>query len=152
MCYMSSSPARILLADDHVAFRLTVADDLRQAGFEVCAEAGSAEEAIEHATREAPDLCLLDISMPGGGLSAAAEISRRVPGSKIVMFTASVREEHVLEAVRSGASGYLLKDDDPTRLPIALCDVLNGIPAFPRRLSVGLVAAARAALGTTACA
>jgi DNA-binding NarL/FixJ family response regulator len=132
--------------------RLSVREELEAAGFAVCAEAETAAEAVEAAIRERPNLSILDISMPGGGLNAAAEISRRVPDTRIVMLTASVNEAHLLEAVRSGASGYLLKDDDPTRLPIALRDVLNGIPAFPRRLSVGLVAAARSALSAVASA
>jgi DNA-binding NarL/FixJ family response regulator len=145
---MSRPVPTVLLADDHPLVRLSVREELEAAGFAVCAEAETASEALELALRNRPDLCILDVSMPGGGLSAAAEISRHLPHSRIVMLTASVREEHLLEAVRSGASGYLLKDDDPTRLPIALRDVLNGIPAFPRRLSVGLVAAARSALAS----
>lgn len=149
---MSRRVPTILLADDHPLLRLSVREELEAAGFVVCAEAETAAEAVEAAIRERPDLSILDISMPGGGLNAAAEISRRVPDTRIVMLTASVNEAHLLEAVRSGASGYLLKDDDPTRLPIALRDVLNGIPAFPRRLSVGLVAAARSALSAVASA
>ena len=149
---MSRRVPTILLADDHPLLRLSVREELEAAGFAVCAEAETAAEAVEAAIRERPDLSILDISMPGGGLNAAAEISRRVPDTRIVMLTASVNEAHLLEAVRSGASGYLLKDDDPTRLPIALRDVLNGIPAFPRRLSVGLVAAARSALSAVASA
>jgi DNA-binding NarL/FixJ family response regulator len=143
---MSRQSPTVLLADDHPLLRLSLREELEAEGFAVCAEAETADEAIEAAIRDRPDLCILDISMPGGGLSAAAEISRRIPEAKIVMLTASVSEEHVLEAVRSGAWGYLLKDDDPTRLPIALRDVLSGKPAFPRRLSAGLVAAARSAL------
>jgi DNA-binding NarL/FixJ family response regulator len=85
--------------------------------------------------------------MPGGGFHAAAGILLRVPSAKVVMLTAHSSEEHLLEAVRAGASGYLLKDDDPTRLPIILRDVLAGVPAFPRRLMPPLVLAARTALG-----
>jgi len=140
-------PPRILLADDHRLIRLALRADLEEAGFEICAEATTAAEAIEAAVREDPDLCLMDVSMPGGGLHAAAEINLRLPSTKVVMLTASSKKEHVLEAVRAGASGYLLKEDDPTRLPIVLRDVLAGIPAFPRRLTLPLVLAARTALG-----
>lgn len=142
----------ILLADDHPRLRTAVREELERAGFRVCGEAGSAAEAIVLASREAPDLCLLDISMPGGGFQAAAEILRRVPSAKIVMLTAHSSEEHLLGAVRAGASGYLLKDDDPTRLPIILRDVLAGVPAFPRRLMQPVVLAARTALGPPAIA
>jgi two-component system, NarL family, nitrate/nitrite response regulator NarL len=140
--------ASVLLADDHPFIRLAVREDLEQAGFRVCAEAATAEEAIAGALRETPDLCLLDVSMPGDGLYAAAEIQRQLPGTKVVMLTASDSEEHFLDALRSGAYGYLLKDDDPTRLAIALRDVLNGIPAFPRRLTGALLLVARAALAS----
>ncbi len=143
---------RVLLADDHAATRLAVGEELELAGFQVCAHAANAAEAIVAAEQEKPDLCLLDVSMPGSGLSAAAEIASRVPSTKIVMLTASDSEETLLAAVRAGASGYLLKDDDPARLPSALRDVLAGIPAFPRRLSSPLVAAARTALDAPSAA
>lgn len=136
----------VLLADDHPVLRLSVREDLEQAGFHVCAETASADDAVDAALREEPDLCLLDVSMPGGGLHAAAEIATRLPATRVVMLTAHASEELVLEAVRAGADGYLLKDDHPARLPIALEDVLAGIPAFPRRLSRPLVEAARSAL------
>lgn len=142
----------VLVADDHPLLRQSVREDLEQAGFRVCAEAETAGEAIEAAVRESPDLCLLDVSMPGGGLRAAALIHARFPGTKIVMLTASSSEDDVLAAVRAGASGYVLKDDDPTRLAFALRDVLGGVPAFPRRLSGPLVEAARSALGPPAAA
>lgn len=138
---------RVLLADDHRLVRLSLREDLEGAGFEICAEATTAAEAIEAAVREDPDLCLLDVSMPGGGLHAAAQITLSLPSTKVVMLTASSQEEHLLEAVRVGACGYLLKEDDPTRLPIALREVLAGVPAFPRRLTRPLVLAARTALG-----
>lgn len=141
-------PPKVLLADDHPLVRLTVREDLENAGFQVCAEAATGAEAIEAAVREQPDLCVLDISMPGGGgLHAAAQINLLVPSAKVVMLTAASSEETLLEAVRAGACGYLLKDDDPDRLGAALRDVLDGIPSFPRRLLPPLVLAARSALG-----
>ena len=136
----------ILLADDHAPLRASVRRDVELAGLRVCAEAATAAEAIDAAVREAPDLCLLDVGMPGGGLHAAAEIRARVPSASVVMLTASTREDDVLGAVRAGAVGYLLKDDDPVRLPVALHDVLRGVPAFPRRLTRPILAAARSAL------
>ena len=152
----SEMPARpqptILVADDHPLVRLSVREDLERGGFLVCAEAGTAREAIDAAVREDPDVCLLDISMPGGGLLAAAQILARLPKTKVVMLTASTSEEDFIEAVRAGASGYLLKDDDPARLEFALRDVLSGVPAFPRRLTRPLVDAARRALEPPAAA
>jgi DNA-binding NarL/FixJ family response regulator len=138
---------RVLLADDHALIRLSVAEDLASAGFEVCAQVGTAREAVEAALEQRPELCVLDVSMPGGGLAAAAEIGALLPETRVVMFTVSEREEDFLEAIRAGVAGYLLKDMDPIRMPHALCDVLAGVPAFPRRLVPSLVSAAREALG-----
>ncbi len=126
---------RVLLADDHVPTR----DDIRRslesdARFEVCAEAGDAPAAIEAAVREAPDVCVLDVRMPGGGVAAAWEISTRLPQTKILMLTVSRDDTDLFASLRAGASGYLLKDMDPARLPDALGDVLNGEAALPPEL------------------
>jgi DNA-binding NarL/FixJ family response regulator len=126
---------RVLLADDHVPTR----DDVRRAleadaRFVVCAEAGDAPAAIEEAVREAPDVCILDVHMPGGGVAAAWEISTRLPQTKIVMLTVSRDDTDLFASLRAGASGYLLKDMDPARLPDALGDVLNGEAALPPQL------------------
>jgi DNA-binding NarL/FixJ family response regulator len=141
---------RVVVADDHPLLRLALADDLAAAGFDVCAQAATAPEAVATAVREQPDLCILDINMPGGGLDGAAEIRRCVPTARVVMFTVSESEEDFLAAVRAGASGYLLKSMDPARVPYALWDVLAGIPAFPRRFVPSLVVAARQSLGAVA--
>ena len=130
-----SDPVRVLIADDHVPTR----DDIRRAleadeRFVVCAEAGDAPVAIEAALRESPDLCVLDVRMPGGGVAAAWEISSRLPATRIVMLTVSSDDADLFAALRAGASGYLLKDMDPAELPDALRDVLNGEAALPPSL------------------
>jgi two-component system, NarL family, nitrate/nitrite response regulator NarL len=112
----------------------------------VCAQVATAPAAVDSTLREKPDLCILDISMPGGGLNAAAEIRAQLPATHVVMLTVSEAEEDFLEAVRAGASGYLLKSMDPVRLPPSLWDVLAGVPAFPRRFMPLLVLAARQSL------
>jgi DNA-binding NarL/FixJ family response regulator len=132
--------ARVLLADDHVPTR----DDIRQTleahgRFHVCAVASDAAEAVEAAARERPDLCLLDIRMPGNGIAAAWEITARLPETKVVMLTVSRDDDDLFAALRAGASGYLLKDTDPSRLPHALEDVLSGEAAIPRALVARLV-------------
>jgi two-component system NarL family response regulator len=140
----------VVLADDHALLRLSVAEELENAGFVVCGQATTAPGAIEIALREQPDLCLLDLTMPGGGLSAAAEIRSRLPATHVVILTASEAEVDFLAAVRAGVSGYLLKSMDPLRLPPSLWDVLSGVPAFPRRLTPALLLAARETLGRPA--
>lgn len=130
-----TSTVRVLLADDHVPTR----DDIRRAleadeSFVVCAEAGDAAAAIEGAVQEVPDVCILDVRMPGGGVAAAWEISTRLPQTRIVMLTVSRDDTDLFASLRAGAAGYLLKDMDPAQLPNALGDVLNGEAALPPEL------------------
>ena len=130
---------RVLLADDHPASRAGVRAVLEAHGFEVVGEVGDAAAAIDAAQRERPDLCLLDIHMPGSGIHAAAEISRALPETAIVMLTVSRSDDDLFDALRAGASGYLLKDMDPARIPHALRGVLEGEAALPRSLTARLV-------------
>ena len=137
---MTACRVRVLIADDHAPTR----EDVRRAleadpRFEVVAEAADAFAAIEDAVRLRPDLCLLDVHMPGGGVAAAWEITGRLPQTKIVMLTVTDDQRTLLAALRAGASGYLLKDMDPTRLPHALDDVLRGEAAMPRSLVARLI-------------
>lgn len=108
---------------------------LEEGGFEVCAEVNSAEAAVDAALRERPDLCLLDIKMPGNGIMAAARIGQELPETAIVMLTVSRDDNDLFDALRAGASGYLLKDTDPDRLPLALRGVMQGEAALPRSLA-----------------
>jgi DNA-binding NarL/FixJ family response regulator len=112
---------------------------LESGGLKVCGEAADAEEAIYAALRERPDVCLLDIEMPGSGISAAEAISAEVPEAAIVMLTVSRSDADLFAALRAGASGYLLKDIDPDRLPHALIGVLEGEAALPRDLVTLLI-------------
>jgi DNA-binding NarL/FixJ family response regulator len=128
------TPIRVIVADDHPATRAGVRSALEKAGFTVCAEVADGPSAVEAAVRERPDICLLDIHMPGSGISAAAEISAQVPETAIIMLTVSQADEDLFAALRAGASGYLLKDTNPMRLPLALEGVLRGESALPRVL------------------
>jgi DNA-binding NarL/FixJ family response regulator len=128
-------PLRVLIADDHTptredVYRVLAAD----ASFEICAAVGDAAAAVEAAVRERPDICLLDIRMPGSGLAAAWEIAARMPQAKIVMLTISEADADLFAALRAGASGYLLKTMDLRRLPDALSGVCAGEAAMPRTL------------------
>lgn len=125
----------MLVADDHAPTRDDVGRALAGDGrFTVCAEAADAAEAIAAALRTRPHLCLLDIRMPGSGLSAAWEIKSRLPTTKIVMLTVSAGDADLFMALRAGADSYLLKDIDLRRLPDALKDVSEGRSAIPRQL------------------
>ena len=132
---MSDRPARVLIADDHAPTREDVRAALEDDGrFAVVADAPDAFGAIEAAVRERPDLCLLDVAMPGGGVAAAWEISARLPDTKVVMLTVSEDDRNLFGALQAGAVGYLLKDMDAARLPHALVDALEGRAALPRAL------------------
>lgn len=131
-----TAPPRVLLADDHDGVRMGTRMALEEGGFVVCAEAADCEGAVQAARRERPDVCLLDVMMPGGGIEAAAQISAELPDTAIVMLTVSEDEDHLFDAIRAGVAGYLLKDMNPDRLPAALRGVLSGEAALPRRLTI----------------
>jgi DNA-binding NarL/FixJ family response regulator len=134
-----SGSIRVLVADDHPPARAGVTAALERGGFVVCATAADARSAIEAARRERPDVCLLDVHMPGEGIHAAETIARELPETAVVMLTVSRTDADLLNALRAGASGYLLKDIDPARLPLALRGVLSGEAALPRRLVAVLI-------------
>ena len=130
---------RVLVADDHPPTRAGVRIALERDDFVVCAEVADAAAAIDAARRERPDICLLDIHMPGDGIHAAEAIARELPETAVVMLTVSRTDSDLFGALRAGASGYLLKDVDPARLPLALRGVLDGEAALPRRLVALLI-------------
>ncbi|HZB24217.1 MAG TPA: response regulator transcription factor [Gaiellaceae bacterium] len=130
----------MLLADDHDLFRAGVRTFLEEDGFVICAEAGTADAAFAAAETHAPDICLLDVGIPGSGIAAAAGIAKAVPRTAIVMLTASDDDEHLFTAIRAGARGYLLKTTDPARLGHAIRGVVDGEAAMPRALVARLLA------------
>jgi two-component system, NarL family, nitrate/nitrite response regulator NarL len=126
---------RVLLAEDHAPTRVDIRETIEQdERFRVVAESADAAGAINGALSERPDLCLLDIKMPGSGIAAAWEITGRLPETRVVMLTAFADDQFLFGALRAGAAGYLLKDMDMTRLTAALADVLEGDVAIPRSL------------------
>ena len=105
-----SESIRIVVADDHPMFRAGVVASLAaQPDIEVVGEGASAAEAISLVEQHAPDLALLDIAMPGGGLAAARDIGTAFPATRVVMLTVSEDEDDLLAAMKAGASGYVLK-------------------------------------------
>ena len=142
---------RIVIADHQLPIRAGVRVALERDGFIVAAEEETAPGAVAAALRDPPDVCLLDVDMPGGGIEAAETITSQLPGTQVVMLGESANDEDVFAALEAGASGYLLKGMDPARLGTALRDVLNGRAALPRALTARLIAEfrARAQQGTT---
>lgn len=133
---------RILVADDHKLFRqglislMLTHDDL----VEVVGEAASGAEAVQMAASLKPDVVLMDIYMPDGdGLQATREICTRFPDIAVVMLTSSEDDEHLYEAVRLGASGYLLKSLDADELFSLLTGVMRGEAAMTRVMAARLL-------------
>jgi DNA-binding NarL/FixJ family response regulator len=126
---------RVVIADDHPLVRAGIRCLLEGAGFEVCAEAADAPGAVEATGREMPDICLLDVTMPGDGIWAAKEISHKFPEVAVVMITGATDIATVLAAIQAGAVGYLPKTGSLARLPETLRGVLRGEAAIPRDLT-----------------
>jgi len=104
-------PLRLLVVDDHEVVRqgLVALIDRREK-FQVVAEAGTVEEALDAARRFQPDLVIMDVRLPdGSGIEACREIRAELPATRVVMLTSYPDEEAVLSAIIAGASGYLLK-------------------------------------------
>lgn len=128
-------PWRVLFADDHAPTRADIRRALAgDARFDICAEEADAPGAVQAAVREKPDLCLLDLRMPGSGLATLWEIGSRLPDTKIVVLTVSEDDADLFTALSAGADGYLLKTMDFSRLPEALNGVCAGEAAIPRTL------------------
>jgi DNA-binding NarL/FixJ family response regulator len=123
----SMKAIRIVLADDHQLVRAGIRSLVEKIpGIEVVAEASDGREAIAHVSQFLPDIALMDIAMPSlNGLEAAPRIVKNFPGVKVILLSAYANEEYVLQALRSGVSGYLLKDAVLEELQLALKVVLS---------------------------
>ena len=131
---VSNAPIRLVMADDNARIRGQIRRALEAGGCEVCAEGASAEEAVALAEQHRPEVVLLDIHMPGNGIQAAQQISRKLPQTAIVMLTQSREDDDLFDSLRAGASGYLLKNADPATLADSLRGVLRGEAAMPAGL------------------
>ena len=125
---------RVVVADGDAVLRASVVAALQNNGCIVCGEAGTLEDAVAVAVEQRPDVVLLDVDLPGHGISAARELARRLPTTALVMFAQTADDDDLFDSLRAGAAGYLLKETDPDRLGFALRGVLNGEAAIPRQL------------------
>jgi len=119
---------KVLLADDHTLVRAGIRSLLKNIpGFEVVAEADNGRDALKLIEQHHPDLVLLDIAMSElNGLEVAARLNKEHPEIHVIILSMHSSEEYVLQALRAGASGYLLKDSAPTELELALRSVSRG--------------------------
>jgi DNA-binding NarL/FixJ family response regulator len=131
---------RILLVDDHALFRQSLSVLLTASGFEVIGAVTDGIEALQCARTLRPDLILMDIEMPGcDGLAATRLIKAEVPEIKIIMLTVSSSDEHLFEAIKSGASGYLLKSQSADLFIEMIGQVASGGAALPPELAARLL-------------
>jgi two-component system response regulator NreC len=118
---------RVLLADDHAIFRQGLRGLLEREGFQIVAEAGDGREAIKRATALGPDIAALDLSMPLlNGLDAAREITRASPRTRVILLTMHSEDPYVMEALRAGIKGYVLKTQAATDMVQAIQEVSRG--------------------------
>ena len=135
-----SEAVRVLIADDHARVRASVRHALEHdGGFVVCAEAEDGQSAFDRALETRPDVCLLDINMPGSGIAATTRIAAALPGTPIVILTVSREDSDLFDALRAGASGYLLKDLGDDQVAPAVRRVLAGEASLPGSLVARLV-------------
>lgn len=131
---------RILLADDHALLRAGLRSLLERVdGVEVVAEASDGREALNLARTTHPHLVLMDIAMPGlNGLEATSRMVKEFPNIRVLILSMHTKQEYVLQTLRSGAAGYMLKDSAASELEIAIHAVGRGdtylSPAIPKRV------------------
>ncbi len=118
---------RVIVVDDAPLFQAGIAAALENAGFEVVGQAEDAMRAVAESKRLQPDVVVLDVLMPGlSGLDVVDKIVEAVPHTKVVLLTASESEEDLLSAIKSGASGYVVKETPLPQLVAAIKDVVKG--------------------------
>lgn len=119
---------RVLIAEDHALFRAGLRAMLNgEPDLEIVGEVQDGKDAVRMAISLSPDLILMDLNMPGShGLGAISEIRRRVPDMRILVITMHKTDEYIQEALRNGASGYILKESGPEELLTAIRTVLAG--------------------------
>ncbi|HEX2635924.1 MAG TPA: response regulator transcription factor [Gemmatimonadales bacterium] len=146
---MSEPPIRVLVADDHAIVRTGIRHVLEgEPGFEVVAEASTGTEAVALALALRPDVAVLDISMPGlTGIQAAAELRRGSPETRVLILSMHDNTEYVLESLRAGVHGYLLKDGAAAELGDAIRAVCRGESFFSPPVAYRLGAVVRGEVG-----
>ena len=133
---------RVTIVDDHTLFREGLQSLLERHGLEVADSAGDGPAGIAAVARERPDVVLLDLRLPGmSGLEALRRLRAAKDCPPVVMLTTSDRERDLLEALRAGAAGYLLKDMEPDALVAALRSTVGGETVVAPALAPALVRA-----------
>jgi len=125
---VSANPIRVLVVDDHALFRRGLVLVLEsEEGIEVVGEADDGDAGVARAEELAPDVILMDVRMPRmGGIEATRAVSAALPSCRIIMLTVSDEEEDLYEAIKAGATGYLLKEISIEEVADAVRAVMQG--------------------------
>lgn len=136
-------PIRVFLADDHSLFRSGIRMLVeRMAGVEVVGEASNGREVVEHLDKVYPDIVLMDIAMPElNGLEATQRIVRQFPRLKVIVLSMYATPDYIVQALRAGARGYLLKDAATSELESAIRTVARGETHLTAAVSKSVVSA-----------
>ncbi len=133
---------KILLADDHEIVRQGLKALLEQKGFQVAAEASNGHEAVKLAAKVRPDVAVLDLTMPLlNGVDATRELAQEALKVPVVLLTMHTEEQYIIDALRAGARGYVLKSEAATDLVAAIEDVVRGASYLSPRVSRAVVQA-----------
>src|SRR5581483_5122827 len=125
------SKPTVLIADDHAVYRMGLRD-LLEPEFKVVSEATEGAEAVDKATKQQPDVVVMDINMPGlDGIAAAKQIRQTCPNTGVVVVTAYDDDRRIFEAIQAGVAGYVLKDDDPQTMIQAIDTAAQGKAFLP---------------------
>ena len=131
---------RFLVVDDHALFRDGMVSLLKAAGMQVAGEAGNGQEAVNEARRLKPDVVLMDIDMPVmNGIDATRQITDALPEIRVIMLTISQEDEKLIEALRAGARGYLLKSLNSDEFIKLLHGLEKGEPPMPSSITTRLI-------------
>jgi DNA-binding NarL/FixJ family response regulator len=139
VCRVIGTPVRVMVVDDHPMWREGVARDLTEAGHTVVASTGEGRQAVRIAGAVRPDVVVLDLQLPDvSGVSVIRGVLAAVPGVRVLMLSASGEQQSVLDAVKAGATGYLLKSAGAAEFLDAVRRTAAGDPVFTPGLA-GLV-------------
>ena len=133
----------VLVAARRATTRDRVANVLKAAGCVISASCDSAAGAVEAAAKSRPDVCVVHLDLPGGGLTACRALAARRRPPRVVILAPSGRDADVTAAVRAGADGFVVDEVDPTHVPAVVAEVAAGRPSFSSASTERLLAELR---------
>jgi DNA-binding NarL/FixJ family response regulator len=129
-----------MLADDHRMLREGLRRSMSEQGFDIVGEAGDGDEAVRLAEKLEPDVVLMDVTMPGvDGVEATRQIKGTMPQIRVVMLTMHADQEVLAEAIRAGASGYLVKDCSTEEIASAVRLAVSGETALSPQIAASML-------------